>query len=122
MDVWEYATRRDCYAAKQLVEFFIIANGELQVPGDDARFFVVAGSVAGELENFGTKIFEDGREVDGSASPNARRILALLEVSPNATNRELQPSLGGTRRCFTSASFTLTASTFSFTRHGDDTG
>ena len=72
-------------------------NGELHVAGDDARLLVVAGGVAGELEDLGREVLEDGGEVDRGAGAGARGVLALLQVAVDAAHRELQPSLGAAR-------------------------
>ena len=49
----------------QGVEFFVAADGELQVAGRDALDFEVFGRVAGEFEDFGGEVLEDGGNVDG---------------------------------------------------------
>ena len=56
-----------CYGdvAKKLVEFFVVADGELEVTRDDAGLLVVTGGVASEFKDFGTEVFEDGSKVDG---------------------------------------------------------
>lgn len=85
MDVGEDTTLRDDDTAEETVELLIVANGELQVTGDDTRLLVVTGGsrtrecpspskgqrgqnlpsgVTGEFENFGGEVLEDGREVD----------------------------------------------------------
>lgn len=38
----------------------------MQVTGRDALDFQVFGRVTGKLENFGSKVFKDGGDVDGS--------------------------------------------------------
>ena len=56
MDVREHTASRDGDACEELVELLIFAHGELHVAQDDVRLFVVAGSVAGELENLGEEV------------------------------------------------------------------
>jgi len=65
VDVGEDTAVGDSNARKELGELLVVADGELDVAGDDARLLVVAGGVAGELEDLGTEVLEDGREVDG---------------------------------------------------------
>lgn len=43
---------------------FVISDGELKVTWNNTLFLVVSSSVAGEFENFGRKVFEDGSEVN----------------------------------------------------------
>lgn len=52
---------------KQLVQLLVVADGELQVAGNDTRLLVVAGGVASQLEDFGRQILKHGSEVDGGA-------------------------------------------------------
>ena len=42
----------------------VVADGELQVAGDDTLLLVIAGSVASELENLGSEVLENGRKVN----------------------------------------------------------
>ena len=78
MDVRENTARRDGDAAEELVELLVVAHGELDVPRDDAGLLVVAGGVAGELEDLSAEVLEDGREVDRGAGADAGGVAALL--------------------------------------------
>jgi hypothetical protein len=78
-------------------------------------FLVVAGSIAGQLEDFGSKVFENGSKVDcltrvsnhpspnekgprtGSTSTNSLSIVALAEKTVDTANREGKTGLGGSR-------------------------
>jgi len=104
VDVGEDTAVGDSNARKELGELLVVADGELDVAGDDARLLVVAGGVAGELEDLGTEVLEDGREVDGGASTDTVGVLALLEVPGDAADGELEPGLsvgnGGGERGF----------------------
>ena len=93
MDVGEDTAGRDGDAAEELVELFVVADGELEVAGSDAGLLVVAGGVAGELEDLGAEVLEHGRQVDRRASSDARR--GALQVAVDAADRELEPGLGG---------------------------
>ena len=42
----------------------IVADSELQVTWDNTLLLVIPSSVTGKFENFGGKVFKDGREVD----------------------------------------------------------
>ena len=59
MDVGEDAAGGDGDSAEELVELLVVADGELEVAGSDAGLLVVAGGVAGELEDLGAEVLED---------------------------------------------------------------
>nr|XP_054488138.1 uncharacterized protein LOC129119921 [Agelaius phoeniceus] len=56
LDVGQHAALRDRHLAQQLVELLVVADGELQVAGDDARLLVVAGRVARQLQDLGRQL------------------------------------------------------------------
>ena len=56
MDVRENTARGDGHVRQELVELLVVADRELEVPRDDARALVVAGGVAGELEDLGAEV------------------------------------------------------------------
>lgn len=93
MNVRDDTARGDSYAAQQLVEFFVIADGELDVAGDDARLFVIAGGVAGKLKHLGGEVLHNGGEVHGSARAHALRIVTLAQKAVDAPYGELQSRL-----------------------------
>ena len=93
VDVGEDTAGGDGHAAEQLVELLIVADGELDVPGDDAALLVVAGGVACELEDLGGKGLEDGGEVHWGTSANTGSVAAGAEVAVDATHRELEAGL-----------------------------
>ena len=112
MDVGEDAARSDGDIAEQLVQLLVILDGEGEVPGHDARLLVVAGGVAGELQDLRAEVLEDRGEVDGGAGAHAGGVLALAEVAADTADGELQPSLGGR-----GGALLLAAASFSFSRH-----
>ena len=65
MNVGQDTTLCDCDVSEKLVQFLIVADGELEMTGDDTGLLVVAGSVSGQLEDFSRKVLEDSCEVDG---------------------------------------------------------
>ena len=79
MDVGEDAARRDGDAAEELVQLLVVAHGEGDVAGHDARLLVVAGGVAGQLEDLSGHVLEHGGQVDGRARTDARGVAAELE-------------------------------------------
>ena len=93
MNVGQDAAGRDGHAAEQLVELLVVADGQLDVAGDDAGLLVVAGGVAGELKDLGAQVLEDRGQVDRGAGSDAGR--GALQVAVDAADRELEPGLGG---------------------------
>jgi hypothetical protein len=65
VNVGQDATLCDCDVSEKLVQFLIVADGELEMTGDDTGLLVVTGGVTSQLENFGREVFEDSSEVDG---------------------------------------------------------
>ena len=95
VDVWEHTAGGDGDGAEELGELFVVADRELDVAGHDAGLLVVAGRVAGELEDLGGEVLEDGGEVHGGTGTDAGGVLANLEVARDAADGELEARLGG---------------------------
>lgn len=49
-------TLGDDNRSEELVELFVVSDGELKVSGNDTRLLVVSGSVTGQLEDFSGKV------------------------------------------------------------------
>ena len=117
VNVGQHTTGRDGDGAQELGQLLVVANRELNVSRHDARFFVIAGRVAGQFEHFRGEVFEHGGQVDRGARAHARGVLASLQVSRDATDRELQASLGGSARgLFTRLSFSSSRHCRAFVR------
>ena len=95
MNVGKNTSLCDGGAMEKLVQLLIIADGQLDVAGDDAGLLVVASGVSGQLENLSGQVLNDGGEVDGGTSSDAASIATLLQEAVNASNGELQTSLLG---------------------------
>lgn len=96
MDVGQNTTLGDGDVSEQLVQLLIVADGELQVTGDDTGLLVVASSVASQLKNLSREVLEDGSQVDWSTSTDTLGVVALAKQTVNTTDGERQTSLGGT--------------------------
>ena len=112
LDVGQYTALGDCDARQELVQLLVVADGELQVTGDDPRLLVVVGGVSCQLENLGGQILHDGTQVDGRTGSDAWSIVALAQMTVNTADGELK---SGTRR--TSLGLSLRLSTFTASRH-----
>ena len=80
-------------ATEQLVQLLVVADGKLDVTGDDALLLVVAGSVASELEDLSREVLEDGSEVHRGTSSDASGVAADAEVAVDAAHWELESGL-----------------------------
>lgn len=68
VDVRENTTRGNGDSAQELVQLLVVLDGQSNVAGDDAGLLVVAGSVAGQLENLSSQVLHDCGHVDGGTS------------------------------------------------------
>ncbi len=82
---------------KELVQLLVVADGELNVSGDDSGLLVVTSSIAGQLEDLSSEVLEDGSKVDGRAGTYAGSISALSQEAGNSSDGELETSLGRAR-------------------------
>lgn len=94
MDVGEDTSGSDGGGVHQSVELLVVADGELDVTGDDSGLLVVLGGVSGELENLSGEVFEDGGEVHGGTSTDALSVAASLHEAGDSADWELESSLG----------------------------
>jgi len=95
VNVGQDTTLSDCDVAKQLVQLLIVADGELEMTGDDTGLLVVTSGIASKLKNFGRKVFEDGSQVDRSTGTDTLGIVALSQETVDTTDRECETRLGG---------------------------
>ena len=89
MDVGQDTSLGNGHSGQELVELLVIADGQLQVTGDDTSLLVIAGSVTCELKNLRCQVLDDGSQVHGGTSTNALSIVALAKMPVNLTNGEL---------------------------------
>lgn len=94
MDVGKNTSVGDGGLVHQLVELLIVADGELDVAGDNSGLLVVLGGVSGELEDLSSEVFEDGGEVHWGTSTDALSVAASLHEASNSADWELESSLG----------------------------
>ena len=66
MDVRQNTTLGNGDMAKELVQFFVIANGQLEMAWDDTSLLVVTGGIASQFEDFCCEVLKHGGEVDRS--------------------------------------------------------
>ena len=114
LDVGQDTSLGDGDAREKLVQLLVIADGQLQVPGDDPGLLVVTGSVAGQLKDLSSEVLHDGSQVDGGAGTNALSIVALAEEPVDTAHGELETSPVGAGLCLS-----LNLASFATSRHDD---
>jgi len=95
VNVGQDTTLSDCDVTEQLVQFLIVADGELEMTRDDTGLLVVTSGIASKFEDFGSEVLKDGSEVDGGTSTDALSIVSLSQETVDTTNRECKTRLGG---------------------------
>ena len=95
MDVRDNTGGSDGDVGEELVELFVVADGEHDVAWGNAGLLVIAGSISGKFENFDGKVLEDGSHEDRSASTDAVAIAALTEETMETADRELKAGTAG---------------------------
>lgn len=94
LDVWQYTTLGDGDSGQQLVQLLIVADGQLQVTGDDPRLLVVTGGVACQFQHFSSQVLEHGSQVHGCTSSHSLGVVALPQESVNSAHWELKTGPG----------------------------
>jgi len=94
LDVGQDTSLSDGHTGEELVQFLVVADGQLQVTWDDPGLLVVTGSVSCELEHLGGQVLHDGGQVDWGSGSNPLGVVSLAEMTVNTTDWELQSSAG----------------------------
>jgi len=113
VDVWENTTRSNGDTAQELVQFFVVSDGQLNVSWDNSALLSLLGGVSGQFEDLSNEVFEDCSHVDWSTRTDLLGISTVLQETTNSANWELKPSLG-TLGSSTSLLGSLTATSLSF--------
>ena len=113
MDVRKNSSLGDGDVSEELVQLFVVSDGELNVSWGDTAPFVVLGGVSGEFQELRGEVLEDGGEVDRSSGTDALSEATLSKVACQAADRELQSCLGGPGGGFAFLAFAFTLSCFS---------
>jgi hypothetical protein len=114
LDVRQNTTLGDGDTRQELVELLVVADGELEMTGDDPRLLVVASRVAGELENLSGEVLHDGRQVDGRSGADTLGVVALAQQTVDSADGELE---SGSARA--ALRLSLNFASLSSSRHND---
>jgi len=93
MDVWQDTTLSNGDVSEKLVQFLVIADGELKMTWDDTGLLVITSGVSGQLEDFSCKVLENGSEVDWSTSTDTLSVVTLSEQTMDTTDWESETGL-----------------------------
>ena len=89
VDVRENSSLGDGDVSEELVQLFVVSDGELNVSGGDTGPLVVLGGVSGQFQEFCGEVLEDGCQVDRGPGSDTLSETSLTEVSSQAADREL---------------------------------
>ncbi|XP_043954176.1 uncharacterized protein LOC122820671 [Gambusia affinis] len=95
LDVGQHSTLGDGDSTQQLVELLVVADGQLQVTGDDAGLLVVAGRVPSQLQDLSGQILEHSGQVDGGSGTDPLSVVAFAQQPVDTAHRELESSSRG---------------------------
>lgn len=112
LNVGQDTTLCDGDTGQELVQLFVVTDGQLQVTRDDPGLLVVTSGVSGQLENFSGQVLHDGRQVDGGSGADTFSVASFAEHTVNTTDGELK---SGTAR--TSLGLSLNFASLSASRH-----
>ena len=115
LDVGQDTTLGNGHTGEQLVELLVVADGQLQVTGDDTCLLVITSGVAGKLEDLSCEVLHDGSQVHGGTSTNALSVVSFAEQTVDPANGELQTSPGRT-----GLGLSLYFTALSASRHDDE--
>ena len=79
MDVGQNSSLGDGDSGQKFVQLLVVADGELEMPGDDPSLLVVSGCVAGQLDDLSSEVLHHGGEVDCGARSNPLGVASLAE-------------------------------------------
>ena len=91
LDVWQHTTLGDSDASEQLVQLFIVPDGQLQMARVDPLLLVVTSCVAGKLKNLSSEVLHYSSKVDGSTSTDSLGVVATAKETVNTANWKLEP-------------------------------
>lgn len=94
VNVGENTTLGDGDVSEKLVQLLVVADGELEMTGNDTGLLVVASSVTSQLKDFSSQVLKNGGEINGSPGTNTLSVVALAEQTVDTTDGERETSLG----------------------------
>jgi hypothetical protein len=94
VNVGENTTLGDGDVPEKLVQLLVVADGELEMTGNDTGLLVVTSGVSSQLENLSRQVLKNSSEVDGSTSTDTLSVVALAKKTVDTTDGESETGLG----------------------------
>ena len=92
LDVGQHTTLSNGHSLEQLVQLFVVSDGQLQVSGNDSLFVIVSDSVSCQLQVFNSQVLQHSCKVDCGTSSNSLSVVSFADASLDSSNGELQTS------------------------------
>ena len=73
----------------QLVQLLVVSDGELQMTRINSCLLVIAGSIAGQLQDLCRQILHHGRQVDRGTGTHALGVVPLAQETVDPADGEL---------------------------------
>ena len=91
LDVGKNTSLCDGDTGKKFVQLLVVTDSQLKVTGNNSCLLVVTGSIARQLKNLSTQIFEHSSQVHWSTGADSLSVIAFAEKTVNSTNRSFPP-------------------------------
>ena len=75
---------------EQLVEFFVVSDGEQDVSGDDSGLLVVLGCVSGQFQHLSSEVLEHCCQVHGRTGTDSFGVVGVSEETADSADWELE--------------------------------
>lgn len=89
LNVWKNSSLGNSDTRKQLVEFLIVSDSQLEMSWVDPLFLVVPCSVSSQLKDLSGQVLHDCGQVDWGASAYSLRIVSLAKQTVDTSNWKL---------------------------------
>ena len=90
LDVGQNTSLSNGDTAEEFVQFLVVADGQLEMTGDDPGLLVVTGGVASQLEDFSSQVLQHCGQVHGGACSDPLCVVALAKESVYTSHGELK--------------------------------
>ena len=64
-------------SAEKFVQLLVVFNSQLEMSGDNSCFFVIPGSVSGQLKDLSAQVLKNSCKVNWGSSSNTLTVVAL---------------------------------------------
>lgn len=95
LDVGQDTSLGNGHSGEKFVQFLVITDGQLQMPGDDPGLLVVTGSISRQLQNLSSQVLHHCSQVDWGTSSNSLSIVSLAEKTVDPSHGELETGTAG---------------------------